>query len=57
MQPLLCAAGVKKRQALGAVAGLGGLFVVGVAVLLVSGDFIGEEAALGNHNAQSPATV
>ena len=30
---------------------------MGVAVLPVSGDFVEEEAALGNHSAQSPASV
>ena len=30
---------------------------MGVAVLLLSGDFVEEEAALGNHSAQSFASV
>ena len=55
MQPLQCAA-VVKRPALGAVAGPSRWFV-GVAILPVSGDFVEEEAALGNHSAQSPARV
>ena len=55
MQPLQCAA-VVKRPALGTVAGPGRWFA-GVAVLLLSGDFVEEEAALGNHSAQSPASV
>ena len=56
MQPLQCAA-VVKRLALGALAGPSKWFV-GVAVLLVSGGFVEEEeAALGNHSAQSPASV
>jgi len=55
MQPLLCAA-VVERPALGAAAGLSRWFA-GVAVLLLSGDFVEEEAALGNHSAQSPASL
>ena len=50
MQPLHCSAGVAE-PALGAAAGLG-RWVVGVAVLW---RFPEEEAALGNHSAQSPA--
>ena len=30
---------------------------MGDAVLLLSGDFVEEEAALGNHSAQSPASM
>ena len=45
-----------KRPALGAVAGPSRWFV-GVAVLPLSEDFVEEEAALGNHSAQSPASV
>ena len=55
MQPLQCAA-VLKRPALGAAAGPSRWFS-GVAVLQLSGDFVEEEAALGNHSAQSPASV
>ena len=57
MQPLQFAAGVVEPD-LGAAAGLGRWFV-GVAVLPVCGDFqkSGGEAALGNHGAQSPASV
>ena len=55
MQPLQCAA-VVKRPALGAAAAGPSRWVVGVAVLLLNGDFVEEEAALGNHSAQSPAS-
>ena len=56
MQPLQCAA-VVKRLELEAAAGLCRWLVGGVADLPVSGDLVEEEAALGNHSAQSPASV
>ena len=55
MHPLQRAA-VVKCPALGAAAGPSRWFA-GVAVLLLSGDFVEEEAALGNHSARSPASV
>ena len=56
MQSLQCAAALV-GPALGAAAELGRWFV-GVAVLPVLGEFqTEEEAALGNHSAQSPASV
>ena len=55
MQPLLCAAGLV-GPALGAAAGPGGWFI-GVAVMPVCGNFQEEESLLGNHSAQSPASV
>ena len=55
IQPLQFAA-VVKRPALSAVAGPSRWFV-GFAGLLVSGDFVEEEAALGSHSAQGPASV
>ena len=55
MHPLQCAVDVV-GPALGAAVGPGRRFV-GVAVLPVCGDFPEEEAALGNHSAQSPAGV
>ena len=55
IQPLQCAANMK-RPTLAAAAGRSRWFM-GVAVLPLSGDFIEEEAALGNHSAQSPAIV
>ena len=55
MQPLQFAA-VVKRPALGAAAGPSRWFAA-VAVLLLSGGFVEEEAVLGNHRAQSPASV
>ena len=45
-----------KRPALGAAAGPSRWFA-GVAILLLSENFVEEEAALGNHSAQSPASV
>ena len=50
-----CASGVV-APALGAAAGPSRWFM-GVAVLPLNGDFIEEEAALGNHSAQSPVSV
>ena len=55
MHLLLCAAGVK-RPALGAAAGPS-RWLAGVVVLLLSGGFVEEEAALGNQSAQSPASL
>ena len=56
LQPLLCAAGVVGPE-LGAVAGvLCRWFVVGCSFAGL-GRFPEEEAALGNHSAQSPASV
>jgi len=51
-----CAEGMVGPVVLGAAAELGRWFV-GVAVLPVCGDFTEEEAALGNHSAQGPASV
>ena len=55
MHPLQSAAGVG-RLAQEVAAGLSRWFA-GVAVLLLSGDFVEEEAALGNHSSQSSASV
>ena len=56
MRPLHCAV-VMRRPALGAAAGPSSWFA-GVAVLLLSGDFVEEEESLlGNHSAQSPASA
>ena len=55
MLPLQCAAGVVEPT-LGAATELGRWFV-GVAVLPVLGEVPEEEAALGNHSAQSPASA
>ena len=57
MQPLQRAEGMVEL-ALGALAGLARWLVVGVAVLPIWGGlFLEEEAALGNHSAQNPASV
>ncbi len=55
MQPLPCAVLVK-RLALGAAAGPSRWFA-GVAVLLLSGDFVEKGAFLGNHSAQRTASA
>ena len=56
MQSLQCAGGLVEAE-LGATAGLGRRFVGVVAVLPLSWSFSVEEAPLGNHSAQSPASV